>query len=76
MEEQKAECKQTTVDVEGFDSVSLTYQGTYELAMQQAELIAQKAKVPVSKEFQMAQGALSGLSSDEIAQITSGSMLK
>jgi hypothetical protein len=52
------------------------YSGAYETAMQQAKLIAEKAKVSVSPEFKMAQDALSGLSTEEITKITSGNMLK
>jgi len=72
----KEACEQTFVDTEWFDSVTLVYSGTYEAAMQQAKIIAEKAKVPVSTEFKMAQDALSGLSAEEIWAITSGSMLK
>lgn len=56
--------------------MTLVYDGSYETAMQQAKIIAEKAKVPVSAEFKMAQDTLSGLSTEEVAQITSGSMLK
>gem|GEM_PF-5873058 len=73
---QKKACKQTFVGTEGYDSVTLVYDGSYETAMQQAKIIAEKAKVPVSAEFKMAQDTLSGLSTEEVAQITSGSMLK
>lgn len=73
---EKEKCAYTSADVEWFDSLTMTYQGTYEAAMQQAGIIAEKAKVPVSAEFKMAQDALSGLTTEEIWAITSGSMLK
>ena len=69
-------CRLTSLDVEGFDSITLVYEGEYEAALQQAKIIAEKAKVPVSAEFKMAQESLSGLTTEEIGQITSGSMLK
>jgi len=52
-------CAQTVADVDGFDSVTLVYHGDYDWAMQQANSIASKAKIPVSPEFEMAQKLLS-----------------
>ncbi|HRX64005.1 MAG TPA: hypothetical protein P5060_02780 [Candidatus Absconditabacterales bacterium] len=49
------ESYQTTEKLEGFNSIHFAYQGDYDTAMQQAELIAQKAGVSISQEFQMAQ---------------------
>lgn len=39
---------------EGFNSVLLVYQGSYEIAMREAERIARSAQIPISKEFQQA----------------------
>jgi hypothetical protein len=36
---------------EGFNSVILIYHGNYELAMQQADIIAHKANIPLSQDF-------------------------
>jgi len=70
------ECTQTSLSGEWFDSVSLAYKGDYETAMAQAKIIADKANIQVSPEFAMAQESLSGLTNEEISQITSGSMLQ
>lgn len=72
----KEESRQTYVNQDAFDSVTLIYTGEYEKSLQQAKIIADKAKIPISKEFEMAQNALDGLSEQEIAQITSGNMLR
>ena len=72
----KEECKKTTLANEGYDSITLVYEWPYETSAQQAKIIAEKAKIPISKEFAMAQEAMSGLSSEELSAITSGDSLK
>lgn len=50
--------RQTTQAVEGYNSVSLVYSWSYDTAMAQAKLIAEKVWLPVGKEFAMAQELL------------------
>ena len=40
--------------VEGYNSVTLVYKGRYEKAMKQAEIIARKAHIPMTKEYKNA----------------------
>ncbi len=38
-------------EIEGFNSVIMVYNGDYNIAMNQAKIIAQKANIPLSKDF-------------------------
>ncbi len=39
-------------DNEGFNSVTLIYRGSYDVAMKQSSIIAKKANIPISKDYQ------------------------
>lgn len=39
-------------DNEGFNSVTLVYHGNYDVAMKQSEIIAKKAHIPISKDYE------------------------
>lgn len=39
-------------DNEGFNSVTLVYHGNYDVAMKQSEIIAKKARIPISKDYE------------------------
>lgn len=54
----------------------MSYQGDYETAIQQAKIIAEKADIPLSKEFELAQKSMDKISQDELNQITEGGNLK
>ena len=58
----KTKSQKTTEKIEWFNSIHFVYKWDYDISMQQAKLIAEKADIPVSKEFKMAQEILSSLS--------------
>jgi len=58
----KTKSQKTTEKIEWFNSIHFVYKWDYDISMQQAKLIAEKANIPVSKEFKMAQEILSSLS--------------
>ena len=39
-------------DNEGFNSITLVYHGNYDVAMKQSEIIAKKARIPISKDYE------------------------
>lgn len=55
MELNKVLSKATYTNDEGYSSTILVYKGDYAVAMQQAEIMAKKANLSVSKEFEKAQ---------------------
>ena len=55
---------QTTEEVEWFNSIHFVYQGDYDNSMQQAELLATQANIPVSPEFKMAQDLIENMEVD------------
>jgi len=60
---------QTTEEVEGFNSMRFVYTWDYNLAMKQAEIIAKKAWIKVSEEFQLAQDALKKMWANTSSQL-------
>lgn len=54
----------TTEAVEWFNSIHFVYQWDYDNSMQQAELIANNADIPVSEEFKMAQDLIDNMQVD------------
>ena len=65
MELEDEESSVSSVDIEGFDSMVLVYEGKYETAMAEAKKIAEKANIPVSSEFAAAQEMISNMTEDE-----------
>jgi len=59
MELNKTVSRQTSVNDQWYDSITLVYKWSYDVAMAQAKLIADKANISVSKEFQQAQELMS-----------------
>ncbi|HOG15457.1 MAG TPA: hypothetical protein PK674_02615 [Candidatus Absconditabacterales bacterium] len=60
---------QTSEEVEGFNSMRFVYTGDYNLAMKQAEIIAQKAGVQISEEFKLAQDTLKKMGKNTLDQL-------
>lgn len=67
---QTQQSKQTSVDTEWYDSINLVYEGSYETALAQAKIIADKAKISISPEFKMAQEAEKTNSEEDIKKVT------
>lgn len=57
---------QTTEKVEWFNSIHFVYEGDYDIAMEQAERIANNAGISMSVEFQMAQDMVDNMGIDNI----------
>jgi secreted PhoX family phosphatase len=76
MELDKALSKQVSANASGYSSAVLTYKWNYAIAMQQAQLIAQKAHLPLSKNFEQAQALAKVGNVDYISGLDIGSLTK
>ena len=66
----------TPMNASGYGSTTLVYKWDYTLALQQAQLIAQKASLYVSKDFQQAQALAKVGNIDYISWLDVGSLTK
>ncbi len=66
----------TAMNASGYSSTTLVYKWEYTLALQQAQLIAQKASLYVSKDFQQAQALAKVGNIDYISWLDVGSLTK
>ncbi len=66
MELNQSESYVTTEKVEGFNSVHFSYDWDYDTAMEQAEIVANKAWVELSEEFKMAQDMIDNMGIENI----------
>ncbi|MCX6824304.1 MAG: hypothetical protein NT085_04205 [candidate division SR1 bacterium] len=76
MELNKALSTYTAMNASGYGSTTLVYKGDYTLALQQAQRIAQKASLYISKDFQQAQALAKVGNIDYISGLDIGSLTK